>query len=274
MKRKLIFLAAALAVLTACGTSSTKDNDPWGNIDPADAAKQSSTGEGVIKSNAMNREMTYSIWLPAGYDKTKKYPFLYLLHGYEDANQSARHDRCWLDKGNAAYLADSYQKKGGVPMVIIMPNGLDKFYVSDGYEKYFEEELVPEVEKKFNGNGKRAIAGLSMGGFGTFYHAIKYHEKFLYAYAMSPATNYTWGNPQIIMADLFAQQDKTVFPKFSIEVGTEDFTVSNADSKALYNKMEQAGIKCEYISRAGTHNWEFWQECLPKALDKVGQSFK
>lgn len=272
MKRKLIFLAAALLMLAAC--SGTKNNDPWGTIDPKDSPAQSTTAEGTVTSQAMNRKMYYSVWLPAGYDKTKTYPFLYLLHGYEDGNQNARHDRCWLDKGNAASIADKYVLTGGVPMVIIMPNGLDKFYVSDGYEKYFEEELIPEVEKKYGGNGKRAIAGLSMGGFGTLYHAIKYHEKFLYAYAMSPATNYTWGNPQIIMADLFAQQDKKVFPKFSFEVGTEDYTVNNADSKALYNKMNQAGITCEYISRPGTHYWDFWQVCLPKALQKAGESFK
>lgn len=266
MKRKLIFLAAALAVLTACGTSSTKDNDPWGNLDPADAAKQSSTGEGVIKSNAMNRDMTYSIWLPAGYGKTKKsYPFLYLLHGYEDSNQSARHDRCWLDKGNAAKIADDYQKAGGVEMIIIMPNGLDKFYTGDGYERYFEEELIPQVEQLYGGNGKRAIAGLSMGGYGTLYHALTYPAKFTYAYAMSPAVDVSMANNMT---------DSSVIPGITIETGEEDPTTRLTSITPFVNAMKTRGVEIDFITRTGTHEWGFWKACLPKALRKVGESFK
>ena len=77
-------------------------------------------------------------------------------------------------------------------MVIVMPNGLNKFYIADGYEQYFEEELMTEVEKKYHCNGKRAIGGLSMGGYGTLYHALTYPQKFTYAYAMSPAVDNSW----------------------------------------------------------------------------------
>ena len=265
--KKLIFVSAALALFVACGTSATKDNDPWGKVDPSDS-KSSTVLEGSVKSNAMNRDMTYSAWLPAGYDETKSYPFLYLLHGYEDKDQNARHDRCWLDKGNAAYLADSYQKGGGVEMVIIMPNGLDKFYTWDGYEEYFENELMAAVEEKYHGNGKRAIAGLSMGGYGTLYHALKYPEKFTYAYAMSPAADAS------MAAYIGAQEDKSVFPAFTIEVGLQDYTVDNSKAKSLYNSMIKNGLTCEWIEREGTHDWAFWKACLPKTLQKVGASFK
>ena len=48
---------------------------------------------------------------------------------------------------------------------------------------------MPKVETAFGCNGKRAIAGLSMGGFGTVYHALKYPGKYTCAYAMSPAVS-------------------------------------------------------------------------------------
>ena len=265
--KKLIFFSAALALFVACGTSATKDNDPWGKVDPSDS-KSSTVLEGSVKSNAMNRDMTYSAWLPAGYDETKSYPFLYLLHGYENQDQNARHDRCWLDKGNAAYLADSYQKGGGVEMVIIMPNGLDKFYTWDGYEEYFENELMAAVEEKYHGNGKRAIAGLSMGGYGTLYHALKYPEKFTYAYAMSPAADAS------MSAYIGVQEDKSVFPAFTFEVGLQDYTVDNSKAKSLYNSMIKNGLTSDWIEREGTHDWAFWKACLPKTLQKVGASFK
>ena len=71
------------------------------------------------------------------------------------------------------------------------PDGQNVFYVDGDQYKYatfFLEEFIPHVESKFHGNGKRAIAGLSLGGFGTLYHCLLHPEKWTYAYAMSPAT--------------------------------------------------------------------------------------
>lgn len=185
----------------------------------------------TITSKVLNRKMTYSVWLPNGYDETKTYPFLYLLHGYESGDQ-AHLDRCWVEKGNARNIAKEYVKGGGVPMVIIMPNGL------------------------------------SMGGYGTTLHALKYPEKFTYAYAMSPAVS---GD---MSGYVDAKADKSVFPGFTFEVGNQDTTVDNASTKKLADYMAGQGIKVEYIARDGYHYWNFWQECLPKALKKAGESFK
>ena len=264
--KKLFYLSFAMLIWTACGTSSTKDNDPWGELDPTDANSQSAVVESAINSSVLKQSMSYSVWLPANYDKNKTYPFLYLLHGYELGDQS-RLDRCWLDKGNAAKIADDYQKGGGVPMIIVMPNGMSYFYQGD-YETYMHNELMPKVESDYKCNGKRGIAGLSMGGYGTLYHALKYPEKFLYAYAMSPAADASMANY------IDKQSDKSVFPAFTIEVGLQDMTVDNSKAKSLYNSMTRKGLTCEYIERDGTHDWPFWQACLPKALIKMGQSFK
>ncbi|MBO4466822.1 MAG: hypothetical protein J5745_01795 [Bacteroidales bacterium] len=266
--KKLIYIAAAFAVL-AC--SGTQDNDPWGKIDEdrAKEAAEDKANEGKVlelsmSSSIMKQTMTYSVWLPREYDENREYPFLYLLHGYEYGDQS-RLDRCWLDKGNAATIADKYQKDGGVAMIIVMPNGLSSFYQGD-YENYFHKELMPKVEADLKCNGKRAIAGLSMGGYGTLYHALTYPEKFTYAYAMSPAAN-AW------MASGVNSNNVSIYPAFTIEVGTEDHTVNNEDARSLYKTMTGKGISCQWIERAGTHDWKFWQECLPKTLDAVGKSF-
>ena len=263
MKKLYLILAAIAAV--SCGTSSTHDNDPWGNLDPEKAAVKAKVVELSMQSTKLSQKMTYSVWVPAEYDESKTYPFLYLLHGYESGDQS-RLDRCWLDKGNAAMIAEDYQKTGGVPMIIVMPNGLSMFYQGD-YEPYFHDELMPEVEGKFHCNGKRAIAGLSMGGYGTLYHALKYPEKFTYAYAMSPAAQ-TW-----MASFIDAKSDKSVFPAFTIEVGEQDMTVNNNDAKSLCDAMVKKGLTVDYISRSGTHDWTFWKQCLPKTLVAVGKSF-
>ena len=266
MKRFLI-IPLALGILFSC--NRTENNDPWGKIDEEQAAKESKVAECTMHSSFLKQDVPYSVWLPKDYDENKTYPFLYLLHGYEYGDQS-RLDRCWLDKGNAAAIAEDYQKSGGVPMVIVMPNGYSYFYMGD-YEPFFEEELMAKVEADYKCNGKRAIAGLSMGGFGTLFHALKYPGKFTCAYAMSPASKMFGLDPGSFIDQ---QSDKSVFPSFTIEVGTEDIVVNNSESKALYQKMTRSGIECEWEERAGAHTWEFWKVCLPKALRKAGASFQ
>ena len=268
--RMLIVAALGAFALSACGGDvKPEDNGDDGKNTLIDLlnAEDKLYQDLTITSTAMNRTMTYSVWLPNGYNASQKYPFLYLLHGYESGDQTHL-DRCWVEKGKAREIAQEYVKGGGVAMVIVMPNGLSSFY-QGAYETFLYDELMPKVENSFGGNGKRAIAGLSMGGYGTLYNALKYPAKFKYAYAMSPASNY-----DSFKALIDAQSDKKVFPGFTIEVGTEDTTVNNADSEKVANYMKEKGLTCEWIARSGIHYWNFWQECLPKALKKAGESFK
>ena len=224
-----------------------------------------------IRSTAMKQTMKYNVWLPPKFDADKPYPILYLLHGAGD-DQDA-----WLANtmqygmvhgGNGAEIAARYVKSGGTPMIIVMPDAQMTFYMGD-FETYLHEELMPAVESDYRFSGKRAVAGLSMGGFGTLYHALKYPEKFTYAYAMSPAASY----------DMFkwlvdSQTSKSVFPPFTIEVGNEDGTVNNEETRKCADYMSGQGLSVEYIARAGGHTWDFWRVCLPKALEQVGKSFK
>ena len=134
-------------------------------------------------------------------------------------------------------------------------------------------ELNSRYRVNYKFSGKRAVAGLSMGGFGTLYHALKYPTKYTYAYSMSPASSY----------DLFAwlvdsQSSKSVFPSFTIEVGNQDTTVGtdkeDNEAKRSADYMTSQGLEVEYVARDGGHTWDFWRACLPKALKKAGESFQ
>ena len=262
IRRITILAVVALSALALSACHGTEQNGS-GEVDLTDFINPDGQAlRGLtIESKAMMRTMKYNVWLPPKFDANTAYPILYLLHGAGD-DQNA-----WLDKGNAMQIAAKYVKTGGKPMIIVMPDAQLTFYLGE-FEKYFHEELMPAVETKYKFSGKRAVAGLSMGGFGTLYHALKYPSKFTYAYAMSPAVDYGG-----FSAMIDAQSDKKVFPPFTIEVGTEDTTVNNADSEKVANYMKEQGLTCEWIARSGIHYWNFWQECLPKALKKAGESF-
>jgi S-formylglutathione hydrolase FrmB len=217
-------------------------------------------------STVLNRTMSYNVYLPPSYstDITKKYPVMYLLHGMGGSYND------WKNMG----MQSAVDNAGGKEMIIIMPDGLsDSFYV-DGYKSginydtYMHKELIPYVESKYRinaANGKnRSIAGLSMGGFGAAYHGFKYPDKFSSSYAMSGAFDVTGA--------LYSVINKNKYPAFTMECGTEDSLVIQMNTN-LDNKLHQLSIPHNYITRRGTHSVEFWQACLPKAIQFASKYF-
>jgi enterochelin esterase-like enzyme len=277
MTNRQILLAAVAVMALAVGCQKLPNDG---------GKKKDSVPSGTVVQSSMlsakrARTMKYTVWLPAGYDEKKTYPFLYLLHGAGDDNNS------WIEKGGADKIANQYLADDGVPMVIIMPDALMTFYVNmeevtnpmlqsldqiGHYEEYFFEELMPKVEEQYHCNGKRALAGLSMGGWGTLYYGLKYPKMFKYGYAMSPATGID-GLP-VSLRDLISKQSSTsVFPFITLESGTQDYTVGIQSVRDCDELLTSYDVRHHFIERNGGHDWKFWPVCLEKALVEIGKSF-
>ncbi len=228
----------------------------------------------TINSEIIGTQMKYSVYLPEGWDGQTTLPVLYMLHGYGDDQNS------WLDKGNLAALTSAAIEAGEVgKMVVVTPDAMQTFYCNGyqngmAYEDYFFNELVPTIEMLFNvGKDKsmRAVGGLSMGGYGTLYYAVKHPEMFCCAYAMSPAC-YIDGLPNLF--ELYPAANAASLPDLTMEVGTEDTTVYSM-CPWLAGTIQPLGLaNFEYIERAGVHDWAFWKGCYPKFLKKLGKYFK
>ena len=277
MTNRQIFLTAVAVMALAAGCQKLPND--------GGKKKESVPSGTVIQSSMLSvkraRTMKYTVWLPAGYDEKKTYPFLYLLHGAGDDNNS------WIEKGGADKIANQYLADDGVPMVIIMPDALLTFYVNmeevtnpmlqgldqiGHYEEYFFEELMPKVEEQYHCNDKRALAGLSMGGWGTLYYGLKYPEMFKYGYAMSPATGID-GLP-VSLRDLISKQSSTsVFPFITLESGIQDYTVGIQSVRDCDELLTSYDVRHHFIERSGGHDWKFWPVCLEKALVEIGKSF-
>jgi len=174
-------------------------------------------------------------------------------------------------------------RESAKPMVIAMPDGLDAFYCNnyDGgdmlYEDYFIGEFIPFIESTYRiraSKQNRAIAGLSMGGYGTTFHAFKRPELFCFAYSMSGALSMGESAPDLkeLITSLSSDQLDNL-PAYTMECGTEDYLVyqSNVEFDAF---LTEQGVAHTYITRPGTHDWPFWMECLPKALTKASSIFE
>lgn len=256
-------------------TADGKTTSTTGSFSVKFASLMQATGtelrDQTIKSTVLGRTMKYSVYLPKGYDKSKEYPVLYMLHGANGSNND------WLNGGKINVNASTAASDGTAPeMIVICPDcGGDNFYCDNyngndiKYMTYFFTEFLPTVENLYavkKDRASRAIGGLSMGGFGSLYYGLLHPEMFSYVYACSPAT-YIDGAPNLY--DLLSKADVSKLPGITIEIGTEDFLFQSAGS--FKQALDANKVPNEYITRAGTHDWPFWAACTPKIMKKLGE---
>lgn len=256
-------------------TADGKTTSTTGSFSVKFASLMQATGtelrDQTIKSTVLGRTMKYSVYLPKGYDKSKEYPVLYMLHGANGNNND------WLNDGKINANASTAASDGTAPeMIVICPDcGGDNFYCDNykgndiKYMTYFFTEFLPTVENLYavkKDRASRAIGGLSMGGFGSLYYGLLHPEMFSYVYACSPAT-YIDGAPNLY--DLLSKADVSKLPGITIEIGTEDFLFQSAGS--FKQALDANKVPNEYITRAGAHDWSFWAACTPKIMKKLGE---
>ena len=160
------------------------------------AGAQSRTEVYTFPSEVLGAEKSCTVYLPDGYDRSQEsYPVLYLLHGASGCHTD------WTQKGDLRRIADEAIAAGMArPMIVVMPDASGEGPKRTGrhmgyfdvpgwdYERFFFEEFMPAVEKRYriaSDKAHRAVAGLSMGGGGTAVYALRHPELFGSACSMS-----------------------------------------------------------------------------------------
>lgn len=249
-----------------------------------------------MKSSILGTEKSYCIYLPPGYDGTRQFPVLYLLHGLTDTHTA------WRDKGNVLEIATGTFSSGKAQeMIIVMPDAgttFDGYFNCEGwrYEDFFFLELIPHIEGKYRiagGKENRAIAGLSMGGGGTAWYALNHSGMFSSAYAMSALMGMvenSWisHNPDdrrsVFMRSAIdnscisyvrnateAQCKEISAVRWFIDVGDDDFLFGN--NMEFIEEMRRKRIPYQLRVRDGGHTWQYWQESLRIALPFISAGF-
>jgi S-formylglutathione hydrolase FrmB len=251
-----------------------------------------------FQSKLVNTTLPYNIILPSDYDssKTTRYPVLYLLHGLTG------HYNDWIQRTNIADYAADYR------IIVVMPEGNDGWYtdsafvITDKYETYILQELIPDVQQRYRtieARYGRAIAGLSMGGYGAIKFGLKSPATFVFAASMSGAfgvtrltdkeipdgwrpslKNFGASDSQTRTAnDLFELLQKLTaariasLPYFYFDCGTEDSPLIFPSNRELAALMFQKKIPHEFRELPGDHSWAYWnqqvQEVLKIAAEKM-----
>tara|TARA_R110002049_G_scaffold902_1_gene6541 strand:+ start:7602 stop:8462 length:861 start_codon:yes stop_codon:yes gene_type:complete len=254
-----------------------------------------------MKSEILKSERKFAVYLPPDYETSNRsYPVLYLLHGAGDDQTG------WVQFGEVLRIADNAIKEGkATPMVIVMPDantGTRGYFNSIKgdwrYEDFFFEELMPYVERKYRIKGEkrfRAIAGLSMGGGGSFMYALHHPELFSSACPLSAYIgalslddfkqrlksnneNYEDGlvsayyekhNALSLIQASSLEDLKSV--RWYIDCGDDDFLYEG--NSLVHIAMKKKEVPHEYRVREGRHSWTYWRESLPAVLEFVSDTF-
>ncbi len=236
------------------------------------------------------------VYVPDSYhlDEDRRYPVVYLLHGLHGDETS------WTVKGNAEATLDALIASRELSeSIVVMPNdggyGHGTFYVNwyDGtgrFEDYILQDLIPTIDHEFRtiaDRSKRAVCGLSMGGYGAFALALRNPDVFSAAASISGAlVSVSLMTPQDLRSDTtprimgpmygpYAKElDLHVLagrrvkdearPALHFNCGRSDFLFpANQAFKAL---LDQLGYPHEYMEFEGDHQWSYFSEHLTDAL--------
>lgn len=255
----------------------------------------------TLPSKILKMDRKYALYLPPDYESSQRsYPVLYLLHGAGD-DQSG-----WVQFGEVKAIADEAIRRGhATPMIIVMPdaNTVKRGYFNDiqgdwRYEDFFFGELIPFIEKTYrvrNQKQYRAVAGLSMGGGGSFMYALHRPDMFssacpLSAYVGPLSLEEASVGYKKADSSLTATQIETYFNRHSalplienmadsvkksvrwyIDCGDDDFLFEG--NARVHIAMKKNNIPHEYRVRDGGHTWTYWRTALPEVLNFVSEAF-
>lgn len=231
-----------------------------------------------VFSASMNKNIKTCVIVPDNYKKSKKkFPVVYLLHGYS---------------GNYATWVKSFKEVSQqVDRYGFIAIGVDGNYSSwyfnspidptFKYETYIIDELVPFIDKKYKtiaSREGRAISGLSMGGHGSLYLSLKHQDVFGAAGSMSGGVDIrpfsekwdiknrlgaitdfpeNWEKNTVVNLIELNQNNNL---KLIIDCGVDDFFIDV--NRELHQKMLALKIDHDYIERPGKHNIDYWENSL------------
>jgi S-formylglutathione hydrolase FrmB len=229
-----------------------------------------------VYSIPMKKNLRCVVITPKNYKKAKlRFPVVYLLHGYGGDHAN------WIKRVPAIdSLANMYQ------MIIVCPDGgtagwyFDSPVDSTSQYESFVAALPDHIDQRYRtipGRKARAITGLSMGGHGALFLALRHPETFGACGSMSGVLDInrvkkSYELPRrlgdtlsrfyedwsvINLVEKYQLKDSLAI---MIDCGVSDAFYSA--NKATHEKMLKLKIPHDYIERAGGHNWDYWRNAV------------
>ena len=208
------------------------NREPDSSHQEKSGVKYGTIKSGTYYSTTCRREKPYNILLPANYDSSKKYPVLYVMHGYWE-NQ----DRMIIKGNGTMYtrqiIGNAIAEGEAEDMIVVFPyiyssatqkdcSGMDDANNAayDNFINDLTKDLMPHIEKTYSiktGRENTAITGFSMGGRESLNIGMQRPDLFGYVGAICPAPgasgSFNWksGEEPHLLFITAGSNDETVY---------------------------------------------------------------
>lgn len=247
----------------------------------------------TIFAPSLGKNCGIVILLPTHYDPTARYPVLYLLHGYGGSHLD------WTERTTIEEFIAEW------PLIVVMPDAGNSWYVnsrtraSDRFEDYIVGDVRLYVEGQYRADStRRAIAGLSMGGYGALVLAMRHPDLYRFAGSLSGAVvvprsllrpedipprpeiratqQAAFGQPgeellnQYDLGRLVSTLAPSTSPYFYLVTGIQDALVEFLPAqRALTEELRSAQLPYEFHETPGGHSWSYWDREIRPLLTRM-----
>jgi enterochelin esterase-like enzyme len=227
------------------------------------------------ESKTVGTRRKVNVYTPPGYDKTKKYPVLYLLHGIGGDETE------WVRFASPHLLLDNLiAEQKAAPMILVLPNGrAQKDDRATGnvfasapafavFERDLLDDLIPAIEKRYSVSAdreSRAIAGLSMGGGQALNFGLGNLETFAWVGGFSSAPNTKPSGQLLPDADAARAKLKLLY----LSCGNKDGLINI--SQRVHGLLKEKGIPHVWNVDSHAHDPTHWKNNLYHFLQRVFQ---
>jgi enterochelin esterase-like enzyme len=220
------------------------------------------------------------VYLPPGYDPSRRYPVLYLLQGFPGSPYQ------FVDGIDLPGYADPRIAAGTLPpfVAVIPPAGIDAHHGdwTGVWESYLVDDVVPWADANLatlDDRDGRVLAGLSAGGFGAVDIGLRHPELFSTLEAWSGYFRPLRAGA-LVHADaaglhahdpsLLAVREAPLLhrlkTRFFLSSGTTHDRLTAAGTKAFSVELRTLGVPHRLWLGAGGHDGRLWRAQLPAAL--------
>lgn len=233
------------------------------------------------KSLGFDRKLT--VYTPPGFDKSKKYPVLYLLHGSGDDETG------WVKKGSANVILDNLYAEGKLkPMIVVMPFGFttkpgeptrnpnltpeERRKMAAKFEEDLLQDVIPFTEAHYPvqaDQSHRALAGLSMGGGQTMRIGPNHADTFAYLGVFSAGIRLQADGmpPEFLATYPAADKLNSALKLFWVSIGDKDQGLESA--KKFTEFLKGKNINYVWHQDTGAHEWPVWENDLYLVSQKL-----
>ena len=289
-----VYVNRDIASLTSIFIVTEKKGDK-GDIYQVNEVPHGDVAKVWYDSPTLKMQRRLTVYTPAGYDKGKDYPVMYLLHG------AGGDEDAWTTLGRAAQIMDNLIATGKAkPMIVVMPNGNTNCQAAPGawsrgmympsFRASLDQPAVATMDESFmdivnyveshykvaKDKKHRAICGLSMGGGHSFATSKRYPDTFDYIGLFSAGLHIGGDQQQSFYQALkgssevqgqLAKLFKSKPALYWIAIGKTDFLYQqNAD---LRKYLDEKGYPYEYRETDGGHIWRNWRIYLSEFAQKI-----